>query len=1136
MIWRFTILDRNNFPTVIEEPVGWDANVAEIARDPDWHGIFFNSQGDEFEFHGVAMKLLKAEKEQYGSQGKMTLIMEEDCGNGFEEFSRARFNFLKYKFYCGDSCYVKIPVENVSEVIDLRSLINQKVNLESLKAFDETTDLTPYAKLPFSLDLPSKGIFVANKAEWTEEDTTDVALGGVPDIAYGSPDPSQDNFAWFQIIPQFDKIDLSEFGVFATAPAPEHEFIKSGFYPPIGYVDPVLEEVQNDTGPSPGDNNFVFFDWAPASPLLVNDKNGNGFDNIDSFSLQISYSFDLTTKDHGIILALYHILCIRHADGKFTYLNKQKIISADPGGDFHGYDSATYWDINTTHNVSYSGVFNNLSLKDGEYLFVAVVGMNGYLNLNARDNLDAYSIISKGGSVEMKTLSYSKPETSKVFMINEAISRIAESITNDRVRAYSEYFGRTDSEPYSVVEDGCGSLEVITDGIRIRRQENKVPGQTSVFAQSLEDIFNGLNPIHNIGIGIEPDANREGYNRLRVEPWRFFYNNTVVLSCTGIGQITRETYEKEIFSTFKFGYNKWEAEEYNGLDEFLTKRGYRTTLERVKNDLVLLSTLIASGYAIEITKRKGNTDSKDWRYDKETFIICVKRNEDAIEVELGNVQAPINIIDPDTLYNYRISPVRNAMRWMDKVLASYEQFDSGAKIIFTDGDGNYFASGEMEDGTCKPENTPLAENVTIDSSLFADVNQAKPFLKAERVIFDYPMSSREYKLIEANPYGLIYFENDCEESLGWIDKISYKPEEGTATFSLIPAIDINPTGCVPVAIRGDGTLPDGVTGIPYTAIINLYGTAPFDISNIVKPGWMIISISGTTIYLNGTPTEVAPSTVSFDLSNCDGEDVASYSNSVDVGIATCEGVAITGTPELPDGYVNTAYNKSFAITGDAPFALSNIVKPSWMNIAIVGSNVVFSGTPPAKDTDVMVSFDITNCSGTNSISFTDTVDIITLCTDVTIPGSPDLPPATVGTPYTYSIPLGGTAPFELANVVKPNWMEIEISGSSIAFSGTPDDAGTDITVSFDVTNCAEGTASFEDTIDVTTGDCCDNSIVVEFIDETTFSHTHNFGRVVDVSIFDTDGELIIADVEDSIDHNSITITFTSSTSGTLLIK
>ena len=345
------------------------------------------------------------------------------------------------------------------------------------------------------------------------------------------------------------------------------------------------------------------------------------------------------------------------------------------------------------------------------------------------------------------------------------------------------------------------------------------------------------------------------------------------MSCPSISKITKKVMEAEHYSLFTFGYDKWEAEEYNGLDEFLTKRTYRTDLTTVKNTLSKLSKFIASGYALEITRRMGNTDSKDWRYDQETFIICCQRKvefnvdfdptitpngafsfdfvgdpaatfntgiggtffitvqgsqsndgiitcygytyvnnrltflvvspaltaeqatgvtfvgavypPDSLYVELGHIISPVNIIDPSSIYNFRISPLRNAMRWMDKVFASYRQQPLTNKITFTDGTGNFYASGEL-DGSCKWENGAITENMTIDYSIFADIDSAAPLLRPERVEFEYPMSVKDFNRIKADLYGKIHYSSDCETGHGWIDNIKYKPEEGLANFTLIP--------------------------------------------------------------------------------------------------------------------------------------------------------------------------------------------------------------------------------------------------------------------------------------------------------------------------------------------------------------
>lgn len=176
---------------------------------------------------------------------------------------------------------------------------------------------------------------------------------------------------------------------------------------------------------------------------------------------------------------------------------------------------------------------------------------------------------------------------------------------------------------------------------------------------------------------------------------------------------------------------------------------------------------------------------------------------------------------------------------------------------------------------------------------------------------------------------------------------------------------------------------------------------------------------------------------------------------------------------LPDAYVASPYIYSITLTGDAPFALTVVSKPSWMTIAITGSTINFTGTPAGGDvdTDVTVSFTVSNCSAVNSLSFSDTIDVeadIPACIPVSIP-SVTLPDAVVGDAYSYSIALTGTSPFALSSIVKPAWMTIAVSGSNINFTGTPDsaDESAGVAVSFTVSNCSgANTADFSDSIDV----------------------------------------------------------------------
>ena len=860
MSFRFTILNnRTEVATAIDEPVGWDKYKQKIGRDLDWHGIFFSNGGDTFEYHGEAGKILKAEYEQYGSQGDMSLVIDEDCGLGYDEYDSGKFNFLDYGDFDDKGCYVKCPVESTDETMTIRNRMDQKVNLETDKAFDESTVLTPYAALPMQLLMPSKGIFIQD--DFRNENSFSTPVDGVPLNNNPGSTPSSFNSQYGMIEIGFDKMVAAEIGNASTLTQARYNCVlTSAGYLGCASLDRFILGGSATAYVSP-------LDITPYVNFQAGTLNYEAVDNPCSLDVLINGNVEVLA---GTINAVWFVLAVLpkdkvgNADADYIYLQKTMIyeVFGSPG-----LPPGTILPL----NVAYSNAGFNLQKGDRIYCYYHIYHRRQNSSISAGG--PGFNLTFDAGNYfKLTDISHTPATLSNVFAVNEALSRVTEAITDNKVRAYSEFYGRTDSEPYSHPADGCGSMKVITDGLRIRRQENKIPGQTTPYTVSLKDLFEGLNPIDNIGIGLEDDTNRVGYKRLRVEDWRYFYNQNVIMQCAGVNKIKRQVYAKEIYSIFKFGYQKWEAEEYNGLDEFLTKREGRTTLKQVNNTLTKLSSMIASGYALEITRRIGNLDSKDWRYDKESFILCTTRTRkyhvkfytatnsmvfetdtngteflvatitiagsisnngtrtilstsiysggpgipavititftggvtideesynvtfpgivspSGIFVELGNVINDANIIEPETIYNYRISPIRNAMRWMNRVLESYRQFDANAKLIFTNGDGNIFAEGELESAICKLENGPIAENDTINATIFSDSDAAKPFLRPERLTYEYPFNGCDLKAVKANPYGLIYYETECESGYGYIDNILARPDEGLANFNLIPAI------------------------------------------------------------------------------------------------------------------------------------------------------------------------------------------------------------------------------------------------------------------------------------------------------------------------------------------------------------
>jgi hypothetical protein len=750
MNWRFTLIDRNGDEFIFDEPVGWDAAEFKVQRDPEGkHGIFFDFQNNDLEYRDEAYKMIKAEYEEYGIQGDMTIVIEEECNGDYEELYRGKVQFSDYKPECGGGdCVVKIPLETTSDLMTFRNRLDQKVDLLSTTAFDKTTVLPAYDKLGFDLELPSKGILLQNKAENDAVNATNCDIE--TDLILG----------YIEI--GMKKTIAGEIGGFFFEPQPKYTMF---------------------TDVPPGwDVNFDLY-----SPIVnYSQEFGSAVKEVGSTPIETEYLIAgrvaaINTTISQLTLGFYK----RDKDDNFTVLDGMVwIVPPSTGAPI---TPGNHFDFSRSYS-------DNLVLNEGDRLYL-LIGCHPDEAIPHAQIADAFNIsFDAGNYFRMNVISHTAASDTKAFMINEAISRVAEAITNDKIRAFSSYYGRTDSQPYSHASDGCGSLRGIAKGLFIRRQESR--NGAAAMNVSMNDLWEGLEPIDHIGYGLEADPARPGYQRLRIENWKHFYSDEIVLECYNVARISKKVIEKEHYSTFSFGYQRWEAEEYNGLDEFLTKRVYRTTLSEIKNELSKLSKFIGSGYAIEITRRKKSDDSKDWRYDNENFIICLERHDGvSVRVELGNVTNDENIIDPDTLYNYRISPIRNALRWMDKILSTYRKMTPDSKIIFTDGDGNYQAKGIMTSTTCRWELNEIRENDDINIAVFAEAAKAKPILRPERDSFEYPMSVKEFKAVKAKPYGKIYYENeDCGPNQGWIDTINYKPEQGIAEFVIIPDLNFSASG------------------------------------------------------------------------------------------------------------------------------------------------------------------------------------------------------------------------------------------------------------------------------------------------------------------------------------------------------
>jgi hypothetical protein len=743
MKWKFTLSNAIEGSLVLaDEPIGWADITLNIKRHPTWHGVFFEYAID-LKFYGEGYDYLRRIYDTQSREAYVSLQVEMQCADnsGYSDFYLGKLMMVKIVFDCQDDCIAEVPIEPAGCLMQFKNRIDQPVDLNANLDFDGAA-LTDYDNLPVEILLLPKAIMLRELADITD------SASGVHIAEYDTPAQTIASGTGSQHVDFFDYLIIPT-GTMTLNEVSANEVLVSSMVNstvsiPLLMIAPFTANYNVDV-------NIPTLDFAAAtsSSLLL----ATFYITVNGASVYSDTVISTTTPGRHVINNLHwnQDIFINQGDVLKVFIGFQ--VAANYERDlFSSYDvSIKYNDNNTLTPLSYDG--------------------------RMYPEIDIIATI------------LSDATNCNVYAINEALSRTVEAITNDCMRVKSDYFGRTDSQPYTSTEDGCGSLEVITKGLLIRN----FPLSETIMAVSFKQIFDSMNSIHNIGIGIEPDTSRPGNDLVRVEPMEYFYDSTTLLTFDNVPAIKKTSKPEWDISTIEFGYDKWETENSMGLDEFCTKRNYRTTLKEIQREVSNMCKFIASGYSIEVTRQKQYIDESttDFRYDNDIFVICVRRSGADLVVEQGIdcASSLTNIIDPDTIYNYRISPIRNFMRWVKSYMAAYftDVNAANAKFVFTNGDGNFLVDGELITG-CFAEDGSVAENADINVAKFLNANYAKPIFKNELDGFDYPLSLTDFNLIQANPRGTIKYRKLSTDtySEGYIYNIQYKPNDGIATFNILP--------------------------------------------------------------------------------------------------------------------------------------------------------------------------------------------------------------------------------------------------------------------------------------------------------------------------------------------------------------
>lgn len=732
MIWQFYLNDLE-----VDEPLGWSELELSMKRDDKLHGATFEAGLSTLRFMGEGAEYLES---QYAANRISAVVIFSAfmaCdGYDFEEVFRGRVNFGKRKVRCGDACTVDVLVEEESCHVTLRARYDQKVDLDSGTAFDGVTALASYAGLGREFELNAHVLPLSIDGE--------VAAGG-------------STFEFNESIPQGA---LHFWGLRPAYGRENMNSIDSGQLVPGSDFYWSFTEDGETTALIEGSPQLLFESFngrCTTSPLEYSARMKGTLrvvtDNDDSTIGWLRYRV-FTWGGEGFIWN----------DDDINVINEVTLQAGFPG-------------IDTLYTKVFDETLSGTTTVPeghGLYFLITFQTTGGDANMNIEVDWDPET------NVLITTEKTCEATLTDGYLIHETLSRVVESITNNCMRVKSEYYGRTDSQPFDFPADGCGGVAMLTSGLKIRRAPN------DKFFASLKELIEGLNGMDNIGMGTEPDPVIEGRLLLRIEGVEFFYQDTEIFRAPFIPGATEETIESEHYARILVGYNKWEVEGVNGLDEINSNREYSTPLDTINTTLDVRSNLVTGSYPIEVTRQQSfaDTGAADTKYDNDIFFISLFRGGylySELMVEQGNITSASGMFSPDTLYNYHKSPIRNLIRWFRTIAAGLP--DLNARLKFNSGTGNLQARGEQASGFCKVETMPLSESQNITTAHIAD--DFTPIWRPENITFEYPMALAEYLIIKANPYGYVSYQcGQGDWRKGWVREIKYRPVDGMATITL----------------------------------------------------------------------------------------------------------------------------------------------------------------------------------------------------------------------------------------------------------------------------------------------------------------------------------------------------------------
>jgi hypothetical protein len=386
------------------------------------------------------------------------------------------------------------------------------------------------------------------------------------------------------------------------------------------------------------------------------------------------------------------------------------------------------------------------------------------------------NVINNDSSITLDSVEQVPATTSKFILPHELFSRLAQVCTGKQIPVYSELFGRTE---LGYPQDGEWAYLGVLTGLMLRGfpfGEYEEAGETKSNSLniSLRDAFKAYNSVINLAAWID---NTGGNQVFRIEKYGNLFDTSELLDLGNIiSEFSNYPDQKRQFTEVKVGYKDQEYEEAQGLTPFNGQFNFGIPMKVKDSTYDILSPIRADDIGIELARRAQYSDdpTTDTRYDKNIFFIDAKKlGSDIVAVRNEDYTSIVNVQEPDSIYNARISPKRNLLRH-GSILRSALLEKPNSELIYIKGANN----PEMQSQLATEVNA-LIEKANVKVSELENPKVMAEFLK-----ITVPFSKEQWRSILENPNKMCKFVDNNLTIYGFIDDLSTNLNEETADITL----------------------------------------------------------------------------------------------------------------------------------------------------------------------------------------------------------------------------------------------------------------------------------------------------------------------------------------------------------------